>query len=306
MLAIVIPYYKFNFFEFTLNSLANQTDKRFKVYIGDDASPENPAKLLENYKTQFDFEYHKYQENLGGFSLVQQWHRCISRIHDEDWLVVLGDDDVLQNNFVATFYENLNEINQLEINVIRYATVVVNENGEEISKLYTHQKLETSVDFLMRKIKGGTRSSLSEFIFRRKEFEKVKFKELPLAWYSDYLAVLEVSNFSWIYTINDSIVYFRHSGINITSQSNNLKIKVDATFKYYYYLASQKKKVFDKKEWDILLRCLERIFLFNKKNRYFWIQITKLYFLNFQFMRYLKLMLKGLKQIFKINNQDYI
>lgn len=38
MLAIIIPYYKFTFFEATLQSLANQTDQRFKVYIGDDAS----------------------------------------------------------------------------------------------------------------------------------------------------------------------------------------------------------------------------------------------------------------------------
>lgn len=41
MLAIVIPYYKLTFFEETLQSLANQSDKRFKVYIGDDASPED-------------------------------------------------------------------------------------------------------------------------------------------------------------------------------------------------------------------------------------------------------------------------
>ena len=47
MLAIIIPYYKLTFFEDTLESLANQTDKLFKVYIGDDASPENPTDLLE-------------------------------------------------------------------------------------------------------------------------------------------------------------------------------------------------------------------------------------------------------------------
>jgi hypothetical protein len=40
MLAIIIPYYKLCFFEENLQSLAAQTDKRFKVYIGDDASPE--------------------------------------------------------------------------------------------------------------------------------------------------------------------------------------------------------------------------------------------------------------------------
>ena len=42
MLAIVIPYYKLTFFEATLQSLADQTDKRFMVYIGDDASLESP------------------------------------------------------------------------------------------------------------------------------------------------------------------------------------------------------------------------------------------------------------------------
>lgn len=45
MLAIIIPYYKFTFFEATLQSLANQTDQRFKVYIGDDASLEDYAFL---------------------------------------------------------------------------------------------------------------------------------------------------------------------------------------------------------------------------------------------------------------------
>ena len=43
MLAIIIPYFKLLFFEETLQSLAIQTDKRFKVYIGDDASPEDPS-----------------------------------------------------------------------------------------------------------------------------------------------------------------------------------------------------------------------------------------------------------------------
>jgi hypothetical protein len=36
MLTIIIAYFKFTFLEATLNSFANQTDKRFKVYTGDD------------------------------------------------------------------------------------------------------------------------------------------------------------------------------------------------------------------------------------------------------------------------------
>ena len=41
MLSIIIPYYKLTFFEATLQSLACQSAKRFKVHIGDDASPKS-------------------------------------------------------------------------------------------------------------------------------------------------------------------------------------------------------------------------------------------------------------------------
>ena len=78
MLAIVIPYYKLTFFDATLASLAAQTCHDFKVYIGDDASQEKPSALLEKYKEQFDFIYHRFDENLGGTSLTKQWERCIA------------------------------------------------------------------------------------------------------------------------------------------------------------------------------------------------------------------------------------
>ena len=55
MLAIVIPYFKKKYFETTLESLAIQTEKKFKVYIGDDASTEDPTALLKKVEGQFDF-----------------------------------------------------------------------------------------------------------------------------------------------------------------------------------------------------------------------------------------------------------
>ena len=84
MLAIIIPYFKLTFFEETLKSLANQTDKIFKVYIGNDASPENPKIVLEKYENKLNFKYKKFETNLGSFSLVKQWERCIDLIEDEE------------------------------------------------------------------------------------------------------------------------------------------------------------------------------------------------------------------------------
>lgn len=303
MLAIVIPYYKLTFFDASLQSLANQTDKRFKVYIGDDASPENPLVLLEKHKNVFDFTYHRFDTNLGSISLVKQWERCMEMTQSEEWVMVFGDDDVLEYNCVAAFYEHIEEIEALKINVIRYASVVIDQLGKRVSKMHEHPKLEKSTDFLMRKLKGGTRSSLSEFIFRKKVLEKIKFKNLPLAWYSDYLAVLECSNFGYMYTINEALVFFRSSGINITSKNDNLVLKNVATFQFYYYLLDEKKAFFNQQQTNILLHKLEKTFMDNKKNRIFWLQFTKLYISNYYFKKYVVFINNMMQSILKKNKE---
>lgn len=299
MLAIVIPYYKIRFFETTLASLSSQTDQHFKVYIGNDASPENPNDLLEKYKGKFDFVYHRFEENLGSVSLTQQWERCLEMVIEEDWVMILGDDDVLSQNCIANFYDNTIEIEKHAIHVIRYATVVIDENGKKISKIHKHPKLEKSTDFLMRKLKGGTRSSLSEFIFRKKVLDTFLFKDFPLAWYSDYLAVLECTNFDYMFTINNALVFFRLSGINITSKRDNMVLKNIGTFQFYYFLLQEKKLFFDSPQIEILHFNLEKTFLDNKKNKTFWVQLTKLYFFNFYFKRYFLFINKVKLAVFK-------
>jgi glycosyltransferase involved in cell wall biosynthesis len=302
MLAIVIPYFKLTFFEATLQSLANQTDKRFRVYIGDDASPENPSVLLEKFKGKFDFVCHRFDSNLGGTSLTQQWERCVALSGEEEWLMILGDDDVFGENVVAAFYNHLREIEQLNIDVVRFSTVVVNQDDEKISIIHTHPKLEKATDFLMRKFRGGTRSSLSEFIFKKANLLQVRFKDLPLAWYSDVLAFLEVSNFNLIYTINEAIVSFRLSKLNITSKEDNLTTKNVATFEFYYYLLYYKKDFFDLEQRAILFNRLEKTFLDNKKNVYFWIQMAKLYLVNFLFVKYLVFIGSIVESVYKKHN----
>lgn len=297
MLTIVIPYYKIDFFEETLISIANQTDKRFNVYIGDDTSPDNPSLLLDKFKDSFNFNYKRFDSNLGSISLVKQWHRCIDLVQDEEWIMVLCDDDVLGENAVAEFYTAIDEVNQQNIHVIRYATVVINQYSERISEIYEHPKLEKSTDFLMRKINGGTRSSLSEFVFRKKVFLDIKFKELPLAWYSDYLAVLECTFFEYIYTINTALVFFRLSEINITAKKDDLLSKNIATFQYYYYLVNEKESFFDVNQIETLLAKLEKTFLDNKKNIKFWLLFTKLYISKMYFMRYMIFIYKIPKSI---------
>lgn len=299
MLAIVIPYYKLAFFESMLMSLVSQTDKRFNVYIGDDDSPENPSLLLDKYKNTLNFVYQRFETNLGGTALVKQWERCVAMVGDEKWIMILGDDDTIEDNCVASYYKHIVQVEQKEINVIRYASVVIDQNDAKLSETHQHPIIEKSSDFLMRKFKGGTRSSLSEYVFRKSAMQSVGFKNLPLAWYSDLLAVLEISNFDAIYTINEGVVCFRISGLNITSRIDNLTPKNIASFQFYHYLLKDKEDFLDSEQKNMLLKRLEKTFLDNKKNANFWMLFTKLYISNFYFKKYLLFIAKMLQSILK-------
>ncbi len=313
MLAIVIPYFKIEFFEECLDSLAKQTSSNFKVYIGNDNSADDPAKIINKYSELISLSYFKFKKNLGGTSLVRQWYRCIDLVENEQWVMILGDDDILEPKCVEDFEKNFNEIENRKIRVVRYATMKINEKSEIISKLFTHPKIESSIHFLFKKIHGETRSSLSEYIFRKIDLEKKSFKELPLAWHSDDLAFLEFSNFGEMYAINTSCVYFRNSGINISSMNTNLGEKNKASFLFYYYLLFNYREFFKKEEEEILYSKLEKSFLNGKTEVDFYFKYIELRFKNlktdgsFKFTRsYLKSILKSkkLKSIFSAKRQD--
>jgi hypothetical protein len=243
MLAIIIPYYKLTFFEATFQSLANQTDKRFKVYIGNDASPESPLDLLDEFQGKFDFDYHRFESNLGGTSLAQQWERCIALSTDEEWLMILGDDDVLGENVVEKFYFHLPEF-QSKSNVVRYASQLVYESEKTKSKIFTNPVWESATDAFYRKFKRIAMSSLSEYVFSRNAFEKYGFHDYPLAWNSDDHAWLVFCEEKPIYSINESIVYPRMSSENITGRRDNMALKNKSSVAFYHFLIQDKLRHF--------------------------------------------------------------
>ena len=257
MLAIVIPYYKLTFFEETLESLASQKDKRFKVYIGDDASPENPLALLSEYKHKLDFVYHRFEKNLGEISLTKQWERCINLSGNEEWLMILGDDDYLEETVVALWYENYHLFYK-KAEVIRFATKLIIEETQRVSDTYKHPVWETANDSFYRKFEYLTRSSLSEYIFSRCSYVKYGFHDYPLAWNSDDRAWLEFSDNKPIFTINDSSVFVRLSALNISGKVDNMNLKSLSVITFYRFVILEKLKFYTAPQKDGIMRQYEK------------------------------------------------
>lgn len=253
MLAIIISYYKLSYFEETLQSLANQTDKRFKVYIGDDASPENPTALLNQYQGKFDFVYHRFENNLGGTSLPKQWERCIALSDKEEWLMILGDDDYLSENVVVQFYAHLLEF-ESKANVVRFSSRTIVEAENHKATICLHPVWETATDAFLRKFKMITRSSLSEYVFTKKSYEKYGFYDYPLAWNSDDRAWLDFSDDKPIYSINEGLVCVRLSNLNITGKKDNLAMKNASLVAFYSHLIQHKLCYYTKYERIKIIR----------------------------------------------------
>jgi glycosyltransferase involved in cell wall biosynthesis len=296
MLAIIIPFYKLTFFEATIKSLANQTDKRFKVYIGDDASTINPEALLEKYSGQFDFVYHRFDDNLGGISLVQQWDRCIALSNNEPWLMILGDDDSLGKTVVEEFYRNLPEIESESINVVKFASQSNDKVINSVSKVFVRPKFEKATDFYFQRHLGVVRSSLSEHIFRRKSYLKYKFKNYPLAWHSDDYAWITFAENKPVLSINEAVVLITVSDECLSGMTSNLKEKKMAEAQFFIDIVKYKLNLFQRKHRLKLLLFAEHSI---KKTRKLsiseWGILFVMYLINFFTIPLLKLIKRFLK-----------
>ncbi|KQT15515.1 hypothetical protein ASG31_14740 [Chryseobacterium sp. Leaf404] len=236
MLAIIIPYYKINFFQETLKSVESQTDRRFTVYIGNDASPDNPESIIKETLQKTEFKYIHYQENFGGKNLTKQWDRVINEIENEEWIMILGDDDVLEPNVVKEFYKKLDLTVEKKISLVKFSQESIDEFGHTTRSATELPQIFSSKNFLIKRLTKSFPSSLSENIFSRKMYEKYNFKNFPLAWHSDDLAMLEFADLNDFIFINNAKIKVRISSQSISGQDNNTTEKQFAHYLFCEYI----------------------------------------------------------------------
>ncbi|MCZ2085198.1 MAG: glycosyltransferase [Flavobacteriales bacterium] len=247
MLSIIIPYYKISFFKETLLSLEQQTCKDFRLFIADDKSPDNSEKLIEEILKTIPYQYKKYTSNFGGENLVKQWDRVINDANLTEWFMILGDDDVISENFVEQFYKNLSEIERNNCNVIKFSQCWIDEIGKPLNGFTKYTQLLDSSENLNLKLSHAHRSSLSEYIFKANSYKRFGFQNFPLAWGSDDIAVLEFSEENNIFFIDKAHVLVRMSSENISGKDDNKPEKLQAKMEYEKYLLKNHYQKLEKK-----------------------------------------------------------
>lgn len=223
-LAIVIPAYKLMYLREMLQSLADQTYKSFRVYIGDDGSPHNIGSVVSLFASKLDIVYKRFDNNVGGADLVAHWERCIDLVEQEEWIWLFSDDDTMDPRCVEQFYSHLSEFN--DIDLVHFNVQKIDGYGKliESSKFPdfpAHYRVE---DFCRDRLMDVQQSFVVEYIFRKSKFLEVgRFQNFDLAWSSDVATCIKLGYPGGIATIPGVKVYWRQSDQNI-SPNNSLEM----------------------------------------------------------------------------------
>lgn len=229
-LAIIIPAYKKQFFAKALESLANQTNKNFTLYIGDDHSPFDLQSIVDNYRDKIAIVYNRFDYNMGAQKLVLQWKRCIELTQGEEWLWLFSDDDIADSNCVANFYSTRNE-NADRFDVYRFNTVTIDADDNLINHSPLGPTVESSEQMAYFLLKGQRGNSMPDHIFSRAIYDECGgFVITDYAQGADWATSILFSKKKGICIIQNSTICWRYSGSNISSTAYK---KRDATLKGY-------------------------------------------------------------------------
>lgn len=214
-IGIVIPAYKSTYLAETMSSLANQTDKDFAVYIGDDCSPSDLYSIILPFTEFLNITYVRFEQNLGGKDLVAQWYRCLDLLKDEDYFIMFSDDDIMEPQCIEYFKKELQNSDE---DVYHFDIQIIDRNGLSLGTPTHYDPLLSADQFFKELIIDDLQARMPEFAFKTSHFKKcggfVKFKN---ALRTDHATVFQCAFEKGIRTVRGPLVLWRDSGINISS-----------------------------------------------------------------------------------------
>ncbi|HEY5297436.1 MAG TPA: glycosyltransferase family A protein [Verrucomicrobiae bacterium] len=215
-LAIIVPAFRTQYLEEALESITNQTNQNFNLYVFDDASDEPIGEIVEKFQARQTLTYHRFAENLGGQSLPRHWMRCVERT-TEPWIWLFSDDDVMEAHCVEAFFQEF-EATEDKYDLYRFNTRCIDNKSRIVSTNDPYPMEEWGRDFLMVRLLEERGSTFQELIFSRQAWKLIGgFPDYPLAWAVDDVFISKMSENKPIRSIRSARINWRLSGINITS-----------------------------------------------------------------------------------------
>jgi glycosyltransferase involved in cell wall biosynthesis len=141
LISLCIPTYsRLEYLKLAVASCLNQTYRDFEICVSQNPKPEGPDNTIIQWCEQMQeslpdkFRYNLNQENLG---LAGNWNKIVEMARG-DYLIIIGDDDLLGDNFLT---EMSGVLKKRSLSVIFCNQFFINEFGEILEE--TTEKLNT-------------------------------------------------------------------------------------------------------------------------------------------------------------------
>lgn len=217
-----MPAYKSHFLKEAVESILSQSYKDFMLIVSDDCSPEPIYHIIEPFLTDDRILYRRNSHNFGAERLTEHWNMLLSMCSSE-YVIFPGDDDVYESHFLQAI--DLLTLSYPKIDCFRSRSQRIDSTGACFETEISFPQIQTQQDFLADFYSPGLIHCVGNNVFKRSSLlESGGFYPFPLAWFSDDVAVMLLSE-KGIATTPEIHFSFRRSEMSISGNDGEYSIK---------------------------------------------------------------------------------
>lgn len=232
--SVCIPAYKSRYLKDCIQSILQQSLDNFELIVLNDCSPEPIEEIVSEFQDS-RINYYKNDINVGALNLVDNWNKCLSLAVGE-FVVIMGDDDLLDRDFLKEFSHIISEYPDLDVYHCR--SKIINDEGETLMLTPSCPSYESVYDSIWHRLQQFRSNYISDYMYRTSTLrERGGFYFLPLAWGSDDITAFIATAEKGIAHSNRPVFNYRSNSLSITSTGNDLE-KMNANLGYESWLAS--------------------------------------------------------------------
>lgn len=216
LFSIIIPAYKPFFLKECIDSILAQTYEDFELIIVNDASPYDIDSIINLYNDR-RIHYYRNKRNIGAEHVVDNWNICLSYSTGE-WIICMGDDDMLMPNCLEKYYQLIN--NYKHVDILHARVRQIDENGNLIKILNERPEIESAYSYIRMRLLYRLQY-IGDFCFRRSRLIKEGgFFNQPYAWASDDITTFSCASPNGIANTNVPTFCYRINQHTITKNGN--------------------------------------------------------------------------------------
>lgn len=237
--SIALPTYKSLFLEECIQSILYQEYKNFELIILNDCSPNAIEPIIESFDDE-RIHYYKNERNTGAERLVDNWNKCLN-LATGDYFMIMGDDDILEPDYLMEFAEIINKYPGL--NVYHCRSRIIDEKGDTIGLTASWPEFESVYESMWHRMSRFRMQYISDFVYRTDYLKQSNgFYFLPYAWGSDDLTAYIATTGKGIAHINKPLFNYRTSRYTI-STTGKIRVKIKAILQADEWLRQYLKNV---------------------------------------------------------------